>query len=91
MRKCLMITIYGSVQTETYKSFIQKNACSLGVEGTVQCDKDSLVLHACGMSDRLDQFIDTLYKGIDKSKLKDISVEPLVTEKDFRGVFRIIG
>ena len=91
MRKCLMITISGSVQTEPYKSFIQKNACTLGVEGTVQCDKDTLILSACGSADKLDQFIDMLYKGIEKSKLKDISIEPLVTEKNFRGVFRIIG
>ena len=91
MRKCLLITITGSVQVEAYKLFIQKNAGVLGIEGTVQGGQDGLVLHACGASDKLDNFIDMLYKGVEKSKLKDISVEPLVTEKDYRGVFRIIG
>lgn len=91
MRKCLLITITGNVQIEAYKLFIQKNAGTLGIEGTIQCDSDGLVLHACGASDKLDHFIDLLYKGIEKSKLKDILVEPLVTEKNFRGVFRIIG
>lgn len=91
MRKCLLITITGSVQIEAYKLFIQKNAGALGIEGTVQGEQDGLLLHACGASDKLDNFIDMLYKGIEKSKLKDISVEPFVTEKDYRGVFRIIG
>ena len=91
MRKCIVITISGSVQTEAYKLFIQKNAGILGIEGTVQGDHDGLILHACGASDKLDNFIDMLYKGIEKSKLKDIFVEPLVTDKDFRGVFRVIG
>lgn len=86
-----MITISGNVQTEAYKLFIQKNAGVLGIEGTVQRDNDGLILHACGASDKLDNFIDMLYKGVEKSKLKDISVEPFVTDKDFRGVFRIIG
>ena len=87
MRKCLIITISGNVQTEAYKSFIQKNACSLGVEGTVQWDKDGLILMPVAHADKLDHFIDMLYKGIEKSKLKDISVEPLVTDKDFQGCF----
>ncbi|MFA6991634.1 MAG: acylphosphatase [bacterium] len=91
MRKCLLITITGSVQIEAYKLFIQKNAGVLGIEGTIQGGNDGLILHACGVSDKLDNFIDLLYKGIEKSKLKDILVEPFVTEKDYRGVFRIIG
>jgi acylphosphatase len=91
MRKCLIITVCGKVQSDTFKQFIQKNAMALGVEGTVQDDNDGLILYTCGISDKLDRFIDILYKGSEKFKLKDIVIEPFITEKNFRGVFRIIG
>ena len=86
-----MIKIAGAVQADTFKSFIQKQANSLGIEGTVQHDGEGLVVYACGLTEKLDQFIDSLYKGLDKSKLKNVTVEPFVSEKDFRGVFRVIG
>jgi len=95
MRKCLKIQITGSVQNTAYKAFIQKNAQSLGVEGTVQnLGTDSVVVHCCGPSVNLDQFIDLLYKGATTShtgNLKELVTEPFVKEKDFRSVFRIIG
>ena len=86
-----MITISGNVQSDSLKLFVQKSAFSLSIEGTVQGEGDGLAIYACGVSDRLDQFIDLLYKGVEKSKLKDIIVEPFISEKDFRGVFRVIG
>lgn len=91
MRKCLMIKITGTFQVDAYKSYVQKQANSLGIEGTVQSDNDVLVVYACGLADKLDRLIDLLYKGVDKAKLKSLVEEPFITEKDFRGVFRIIG
>jgi len=91
MRKCLIIRVSGDISVESYKSYIQKNAMLLGIEGTVQSDGDGIFLNACGQSEKLDQLIDMLYKGVEKTKLKDIEIEPLVSDKDFRSVFRIIG
>lgn len=92
MRKCLKIHISGAVQDATYRSFIQKSAQTLGIEGTVQCDDgEGLLIIACGQSDKLDKFIDHLYKGTTSSRVENVSAEPIVSEKDFRGAFRIIG
>jgi acylphosphatase len=93
MRKCLKIQITGSVQSAAHKASIQKHAQSLGIEGTIQnLGTDSVVIHCCGLSVNLDQFIDFLYKGTSHSgQLQELSTEPFVKEKDFRGVFRIIG
>ena len=92
MNRCLKIRISGKVQGVLYRQFAQKSAQKLGIEGTVQnMDDGSVLIHICGLSDKLDDFIDTLYKGTPKSKVEDISTEPLRQEKDYRGVFRIIG
>jgi acylphosphatase len=86
-----MIKVTGTFQADAYKAYVQKHANSLGVEGTIQNDNDDIAIYACGLSDKLDRLIDLLYKGTEKSKLKNIVEEPFISEKDFRGVFRIIG
>lgn len=92
MRKCLKIHVSGKVQNVSYRAYAQKNAQALGVEGTVQnTDEGNVIIYACGQSDQLDKFIDALYKGTSDSKVVDVMAEPFVNEKDFRGVFRIIG
>lgn len=91
MRKCLIIKITGNVQLDTFKVAIQKNANRLNIEGTLQNQESGIIIYACGALDNLDKFIDTLYSSPDKSKIKDITTEPFVSEKGYRGVFRIIG
>lgn len=92
MRKCLKIHVTGKVQNVAYRAHAQKHAQALGIEGTAQnADDGSVVIYACGPADALDKFIDLLYKGTPESQVADISAEPFVNEKDFRGVFRVIG
>ncbi len=92
MRKCLKITITGKVQGVAYRATTQKHAHSLNIEGTVQNKEDgTVVIYACGPLENLDKFIDLLYKGTSDSKIDNLSAEPFVNEKDYRGVFRIIG
>jgi acylphosphatase len=91
MRKCLIIRAHGNVQPEAYKATIQKNAQALNIEGTIQNQEDGVLVHVCGLSDNLDKFIDAFYSAIDKSKINDVTTEPFVSEKGYRGVFRIIG
>ncbi len=92
MRKCLKIKVMGNVQGNSYRSYIQKTAQKHGVEGIVQGAEDSSILiYACGYSDKLDMFIDDLYRGNAEGGIKGLIAEPFVKEKDFRGVFRIIG
>lgn len=93
MRRCVKIKVIGKVQGVSYRHFAQKNASKLGIEGTIQNleDRKSVLIFACGISDKLDDFIDELYKGTPKSKIEDLITEPLMQEKSFRGIFRIIG
>lgn len=93
MKQCVKITVLGKVQEVSYRKFVQKHAQELDIEGTVQNldDKKTVVINACGLSEKLDELIDFLYEGTKKSEVEDVQVEPLLVKKDFRGVFRIIG
>lgn len=92
MRKCVKIKAIGKVQDESYKNFIQKAAQSLAIEGTLQnIELNGIMIHACGPSINLEKFIDALYQGTEKNGIKELNTEPFTNEKDFRGVFRIIG
>jgi acylphosphatase len=82
----------GLVQAHSFKTFIQKTAQSLSIEGTLQnTEPNSITIFACGPSVSLEKFIDALYKGTGSSEVKELTTEPFVNERDFRGVFRIIG
>jgi acylphosphatase len=92
MRKCLKISVSGRVQKVAYRSFAQKSALALNIEGTVQnSDNGDVVIHACGTTEQLDAFLDLLYKGSPLSRVEDINTEPFTEDKHFRGVFRVIG
>ena len=92
MRRCVSIKVTGKVQKVFYRVFTQKQATKLEVEGTIQnLDDGAVLILACAVSDKLDDFIDVLYEGSDESKVENVIVEPLVKEHDFRGVFRVIG
>lgn len=92
MKRCIKITISGKVQNVSYRAFAQKKAQALGIEGTVQnADSENVIIYASGPAEQLDTFIDHLYEGTQDSQIKELTVEPFINEKDFRGVFRIIG
>jgi len=92
MKKCLKIKVSGKVQGVLYREFVQKNAKKLAVEGTIQNGEDGCVLiYACGQIEDLDSLIDALYEGSSRSKVAEVMAESLLSEKDFRGVFRVIG
>ena len=92
MKKCLKIRICGKVQGVAMRAYTKKSADSLKIEGSVQnADDGSVVIYACGLAANLEKLLDILYKGTSESKIEDLSAEPFVNEKDFRGVFRIIG
>lgn len=92
MKRCVRIKVLGKVQGVFYREYVQDKAQKLQIGGTVQNSSDgSVLIYACGFSEKLDDLIDALYKGSSKSKVEDVIVEPLVPEKDFRGVFRVIG
>jgi acylphosphatase len=92
MRKCLKIRVIGKVQNENYKTFIQKAAHDLSIEGILQnVETSGIMIHACGPSVDLEKFIDALYQGSEKNGIQELNTEPFANDRNFRGVFRIIG
>ena len=92
MRKCLKIHVIGKVQDESYKTFIQKTAQELSIEGILQnVETTGIMIHACGPSVVLEKFIDALYQGSEKNGIKELNTEPFANDRNFRGVFWIIG
>lgn len=92
MKKCLKIRVCGNVQGVAYRAHTKKHADTLGIEGTVQnSDDGSVLIYACGNAVNLEKLLDVLYKGTPDSSVEDLIAEPFLNEKNFRGVFRIIG
>ncbi len=93
MKKCIKLTILGTVQGVGLRKYIKDQAESIGnIEGTAQNMPDgSVVVQICGPSDAVEKLVDQIYKGTPKSKIENIITEPIVATKNFRGVFRIIG
>ncbi len=91
MNKCLRITFSGDFPPDFFRSFIQRNAQKLRVEGTVQLVQKNIVrIIVCGSKESVDSFVDVLHKGSADVFIEDIEIEPFLKDKDYRGVFRVI-
>lgn len=92
MKKSLKITVLGKVQGVGYREFVQKQAQKMNIVGTVQNNPNGeVIIYATGSAESLESLIDVLYQGSSKALVKDVIAESLASEKDFRGVFRVIG
>jgi acylphosphatase len=91
MNRCLRISLRANMPQGYVEVFIQKKAKLLGIEGTVQAvNDDHATIVACGTEETIEQFLDELHKGDNKVEVKEISIEPFLKTKDYRGVFRVI-
>ena len=91
MNKCLKVTLSGKLSS-SFGEVLQKHAKKLKVEGTVQAFPESTIrIIACGHKDAVDAFLDELHKAAVAASLQEIEIEPFLKDKDYRGVFRIIG
>lgn len=91
MRKCLRITLSGDYPESFLRDFVQKHARSFSLEGTGhRSDDGSLKISVCGDKDNIDAFLDLLHKGTKEVLPEEVSIEPFVKEKDYRGIFRVI-
>lgn len=92
MNKCLKITFPATCPVDFLRTFVQKNARDLNLEGIAQIvtAENSIVILVCGAKEEVDQFVDVMHKGVKSVDIHDIFVEPFVKVKDYRGVFRII-
>ncbi len=91
MSQCLRISFTMDVPKSFLHTFIQKHARSLQLEGMVQTEGSNVVkVIVCGKKESLDEFVDLLHKRAAKEELDNMEFEPFISEKDFRGVFRVI-
>jgi len=91
MNKCLRITFTVDILDDFLRSFIQKYARKMRIEGIVQVIAlKKIRITACGTKDNVDAFLDVIHQGSASCTPEDIEVEPFVKDKDYRGVFRVI-
>ena len=91
MKKCLKITLVGKLPEGFLRKHIQKNARSLGIEGTVQpMDDNTIRIVVCGEIDPVEELLDLIHKESAKIDFDYIEIEPFLKSKDYRGVFRVI-
>lgn len=91
MKKCLRIIISGDYPESFLRDFVQKHARELNLEGTGQfLDDGGVRVIVCGNKESVDVFLDLLHKGTKDITPDDISMEPFVRDKDYRGIFRVI-
>jgi acylphosphatase len=85
------MVVTGKVVGVGLAEHIKSNAEKLKIEGVVQrAPGNALVVLASGTSDDLECLIDEIYTGNKKAAVENVAISPMVTHKDFHGVFRII-
>jgi len=92
MSQCLRITFVVEDSSKlSLSEIIQKEAKKLNLEGVVQAAQiDRLTVVACGLSDKIESFLDLLYKEMALQECNCLEVEPFLKDRDYRGVFRVI-
>lgn len=91
MNQCIRITFQVESAKDVLHSQVQKKAKALGLEGMAQAvDTNQVKIIACGSKEAIELFIDFLHEQAAHSDLKNIEIEPMLKERDFRGAFRII-
>ena len=92
MNQCVRITLIVKTSRDLLKNLIQKNAQRLAIEGIGNIEgPEKIKIVANGANDAIDEFIDMLYSGYRGARPTIIEVEPFIKDRDYRGVFRVIG
>jgi acylphosphatase len=92
MKRWVKITVFGELQGVGYAEHVKKYADVFKIEGTLQLgEQSSMVIHAVGTSEELDNFIDHVYQGSAQSVVDEVAIEIAQPGRDYRGVFRIIS
>ena len=90
MFKCVKITCIAQ-SSQKLSTNIQKQARQLQIEGILQIvDAHNIRIIASGPKEKIDLFIDALYKLGSAQKPFSLEVEPFLKDKDYRGIFRVI-
>lgn len=91
MKRCLKISFDISQAPESFLLFVQKKAKELHIEGTAQVvESKTIRMVVQGKSENVEQFVDLMHAGYKEWLPSDISEEPFLSNRDYRGTFRII-
>lgn len=91
MTQCVRITLVIPANDDLVHNFIQKNAQKLLLEGISNIEaQDTIKIIASGRHTAIDEFIDLLYNGYKGLKPTIVEVEPYITDRNYRGIFRVI-
>ncbi len=75
MQKAFQIQVFGKVQGVYYRQSTRDKALELGLKGTVQNLTDgSVIIHAEGNEEKLNELISWCYKGPIKAKVNEVKV-----------------
>lgn len=92
MRTCVKVRFETNDAAKTLKKFVAEQAKAFSIEGVGQeTGKTNVQLLVCGEQDNVDDFVDALYLGSSSIKLYNIEVESCMSDRSFRGVFRIVA
>lgn len=91
MKRCVKISFDISQAPKNFLSFVQKSAKELEIEGTAQLvDAKTLRMIIQGKSENVEQFVDLMHAGYEEWLPDAITEEPFLSNRDYRGTFRII-
>ncbi len=92
MSQCLRIVIVIEGDKSCVDQYLQNQAQKLHIEGIMQPLTDTTFrIVICGVKDAIETFLDNLQSNYCGGGVKNVECEPFFKEKDYRGVFRIIG
>lgn len=91
MSRCIKMTFNVSKATDKMLQVVQQQALALELEGLVVASTpENVKIVACGSSEKIDSFLDTIDEFIARSGGHNITIDPFLKDKDYRGVFRIM-
>ncbi len=92
MSQCFRIVVEIEGDKECVDRYIQQQAKKLHIEGMMQpLTTTSFRIVVCGVKNAIESFLDELHSNYCGGGVKNVECEPFLKDKDYRGVFRIIG
>lgn len=91
MKVCVKITFFIGSEKDFLRLYVLRSAKKNEVEGVAQTiENNRIMMIACGKKRDVDSFVDEIHEVSSKYKLDDISLEPYLKTKDYRGIFRVL-
>jgi acylphosphatase len=91
MKRCLKISFDVGPAPKNFLSFLQNCARELGIEGVAQIDEAQIItITICGQNEAVEDFLDCVHAGYQEWLPTNIIQEPFLSNRDYRGTFRII-